>query len=242
MISALKAIPSYSSSAITGSHLNTLLHGNMPFILSQCFRDMPAITHWPQQSYFERFSSQPIEIEISPPDSPGYGERHESTLGEFLTLLSHPLPYRIYMAQFPLFERIPALQKDILTERVNDILAQGEVYSTSTWIGKRSLTPLHHDPRALTNLFVQVCGRKEVRLFGPETPRAVLKLGEGTAGNTSSVDVWSKDIGQGLEGGLEGIVEAGDGLIIPRGWWHSVRSTREDLCISVNWWFKLKNS
>jgi hypothetical protein len=146
------------------------------------------------------------------------------------------------MAQFPLFEKIPELRKDILTDRVNRILAEGEVYSTSTWIGKQSLTPLHHDPRALTNLFVQVCGRKEIRMFPPETPRTLLKLGEGTAGNTSSVDVWNdENIGEELQGGLEGIAEAGDGLIIPREWWHSLRSTQEELCISVNWWFKLHN-
>jgi hypothetical protein len=203
---------------------------------------MPATTQWPQQSYLQRFSSQPIEIEISPRDSPSYGERHESTLGEFLTLLSQPLPYRIYMAQFPLFEKIPELRNDILTDQVNRILAEGEVYSTSTWIGKQSLTPLHHDPRALTNLFVQVCGRKEVRMFPPEILKTYLKLGEGTAGNTSSLDVWGdENVGEGLQGGLEGIVEAGDGLIIPREWWHSLRSTQEELCISVNWWFKLNN-
>lgn len=203
---------------------------------------MPAVKKWSEISYLQRFASQPIEIEISPPDRPGYGERHESTLGEFLSLLAHPLPYRIYMAQFPLFERIPELKKDIITDQSSDILAKGEVYSTSTWIGKKSLTPLHHDPRALMNLFVQVCGKKEVRMFPPETPRMQLRLGGGTAGNTSSVDAWTADIGKRLEGGLEGSVEAGDGLIIPRGWWHSVRSTQEELCISVNWWFKLNNS
>ena len=238
---ALKSIPLYSSSSLITPHLRTLLHNERPFILSQCFRHLPAVNKWPQKSYLQHFSSQPIEIEISAPDSPSYGERQESTLGEFLALLSHPLPYRIYMAQFPLFERIPQLQSDVLTSKVKDVLRQGEVYSTSTWIGKRSLTPLHHDPRALTNLFVQVCGRKEVRMFPPETHKIQLRIGEGTARNTSSVDVWKENL-EGLEGGFEGTVEAGDGLIIPRGWWHSLRSIHEeDLCISVNWWFKLDN-
>lgn len=241
-VSALKQIASYPLRSLATSHLQTLLHGSKPFILAQSFCNMPAINRWPQESYFNPFCNQPIEMEAVPLNSPGYGERHESTLGEFLTLLSHPLPYRIYMAQFPLFERIPVLQNDVSTSLTKEILQMGEVYSTSTWIGKRSLTPLHHDPKALTNLFVQVCGRKEVRMFDPDTPRTKLKLGEGIAGNTSSVDVWSTDIPKGLEGGLQGTVEAGDGLIIPRGWWHSVRSTRDELCISVNWWFKLYNS
>src|SRR2546423_8623141 len=238
---AFRQIPSCPLKLLTTSYLQTLLHGNKPFILAQCFRDMPAINRWPQKSYFDPFSNQPIEIEVCPLNSPGYGERHESTLGEFLTLLSHSLPYRIYMAQFPLFERIPELRDDVRTRLTSEILKQGEVYSTSTWIGKSSLTPLHHDPRALTNLFVQVCGRKEVRLFHPDTSRTELNLGGGTAGNTSSVNVWTEGIGDTLIEGLQGTVEAGDGLIIPRGWWHSVRSTQDDLCISVNWWFKLNN-
>jgi hypothetical protein len=197
---------------------------------------MPAVTRWPQPSYLQNFTNEPIEIEVSPQDISGYGERHETTLGEYLNLLSVPLPYRIYMSQVPLFKKIPELEDDVTNPLVTEILKLGEVYTTSTWIGKQSLTPLHHDPRALTNLFVQICGRKEFRLFPLDIPRDVLKVGEGTARNTASVDVWGTDIGEGFEGN----VEAGDGIVVPRGWWHSVRSVEDELCMSVNWWFKLK--
>jgi hypothetical protein len=227
----MKPLPIYSASA----SLSSLLQAQKPFILSQCFQDIPAITRW-QPSYLQRFSSQPIEFELSRDE--GYGERHEMTLGEYLTLLAHPLPCRIYMAQFPLFERIPELRKDVITPLVKTILGYGEVYSTSTWIGKRTLTPLHHDPRTLTNLFVQVCGRKEFRLFEPGISREKLRLGEGILKNTSSVDVWREDIGDGWEG----VVETGDGLIVPKGWWHSVRNERDEMNISVNWWFKLNDT
>jgi hypothetical protein len=198
---------------------------------------MPALSRWPQQSYLHKFVQQPIEIEVSLHETQGYGERHEMTLGNYLTLLSHQLPYRIYMAQVPLFENIPELQRDVTTPLIEEILVQGEVYSTSTWIGKRSFTPLHHDARALTNLFVQICGRKEFRLFPPEISVDKLGIGEGTLGNTASIDVWNEDI----EEGMEGIVVAGDGIIIPRGWWHTVRSQQDDLNMSVNWWFQPRN-
>jgi hypothetical protein len=142
------------------------------------------------------------------------------------------------MAQFPLFEKIPELRNDVTTPLMEDILREGERYSTSTWIGKRSLTPLHYDPRVLTNLFVQICGRKGFRIFSPEIKREKLRLGDGISGNTAAVDVWKEDIGEGMEG----TVSAGDGIIIPRGWWHSVRSQEDELNMSVNWWFKLKNN
>jgi len=234
--SLLKPIPSYTRQALSSTPLSNLLHGRTPFILSKCFPDMPAVDRWRNLSYFDPFSSQTIEVEVSPHDAPGYGERNETNLGDFISVLPHQLPYRIYMAQFPLFERIPQLQNDVTTPLVKEILAMGEVYSTSTWIGRRSLTPLHHDPRTLTNLFVQVCGKKEIRMFSPGTPREKLKVGHGMLKNTSSVDVWKQDIGEGYEGS----VSAGDGLIIPRGWWHSLRSD-DEISMSVNWWFKLNN-
>lgn len=198
---------------------------------------MPAINIWPKPSYLQKYSNQPVEVEVSSHNSPGYGERNEMTLGEYLFLLSHPLPCRIYLAQFPLFERIPELARDVTTPLVQAILSEGDVYNTSTWIGKQSVTPLHHDPRALTNLFVQICGRKEIRMLPPSISTEKLRLGDGELRNTAGVDVWSMSIGEEMEG----VVTAGDGLIIPRGWWHSVRSREDKLTMSVNWWFKLKS-
>jgi hypothetical protein len=236
MSRVLTLLPSYTRSALTPSTLKTILNGSTPVLLFKCFDDMSAVTKWPQKLYLLQFAQQSVQFEVSPLDAPGYGERHEISLGEYLHLLDHKLPYRIYMAQFPLFERIPKLQDDVTTELVNDILQLGEKYSTSTWIGKKSLTPLHHDPKALTNLFVQICGRKKVRLFSPEMDKRKLNVGEGTLRNTAGVDVWGElDWGEGFEG----TVGEGDGLIIPRGWWHSLRSDEDVFNISVNWWFKV---
>jgi hypothetical protein len=232
----LTLLPSYTRPTLTPPTLKAILNGPTPVLLSKCFDDMPAVTKWPQKLYLVQFAQQPIQMELSRLDAPGYGERHEISLGEYLDMLDHPLPYRIYMAQFPLFERIPQLQDDVTTDLVNDILRLGEKYSTSTWIGKQSLTPLHHDPKALTNLFVQVCGRKRVRLFSPEMDKGKLSVGQGTLRNTAGVDVWGEmDLGEGFEG----IVGQGDGLIIPKGWWHSLRSDDDVFNISVNWWLKV---
>lgn len=232
----LRPIPSYTTLHLS-SKLPQILHSHKPFIISQSFEDMPAISRWLSPNYFHQFYNHRIEIEVSPYDAPGYGERHESDLGEFMTLLTQSLPFRVYMAQSPLLDQIPQLKKDVKSELVERILREGEVYSTATWIGRKSLTPLHHDPRALTNLFVEISGQKEFRLFDPDVKREALELGEGTMKNTSSVDVWTTDIGEGWEG----TVNAGDGLVIPRGWWHSVRSKGDDINMSVNWWFKLKD-
>lgn len=44
-----------------------------------------------------------------------------------------------------------------------------------------------------------------------------------------------------LEGGQEGVeaeLEAGDGMFVPLGWWHSIKGVGEGVTASVNWWFR----
>lgn len=38
--------------------------------------------------------------------------------------------------------------------------------------------------------------------------------------------------------GMECQLGPGDGLFIPKGWWHSVKGVGEGMTGSVNWWFR----
>lgn len=37
---------------------------------------------------------------------------------------------------------------------------------------------------------------------------------------------------------MECEVGPGDGLFIPKGWWHSIKGVGEGITGSVNWWFR----
>lgn len=37
---------------------------------------------------------------------------------------------------------------------------------------------------------------------------------------------------------FEAMVQPGDSLFIPKGWWHSVKSEGPKINMSVNWWFR----
>ena len=118
-------------------------------------------------------------------------------------------------------------------------------------------TPLHRDPNP--NLFVQLAGSKRVRLLEPAAGDAIyerVKLEVGQEGKEGSKAfrgeemmkgkesevlekaVWFGEQGDGVEGGFETEVRAGDGLFIPQGWWHSIKGIGKGVTGSVNWWFR----
>ncbi|KAI9874663.1 MAG: hypothetical protein M1830_009435, partial [Pleopsidium flavum] len=149
---------------------------------------------------------------------------------------------RLYLAQAQVME-LPKKLKDDLP--VPDLVAKagkGDIYDTNIWIGLApTYTPLHRDPNP--NLFVQLAGKKVVRLFKPEIGADIFnkvqaKLGRGGSaafrgeemmkGEEKGVletEVWG-DQARVLNGGMKGYeaqLERGDGLFIPQGWWHSVK-------------------
>lgn len=133
----------------------------------------------------------------------------------------------------------------------------------NAWFGPPgTITPLHTDP--YHNLLVQVVGRKYVRLYSPHQTgrmRARGKEGGVDMGNTSLLDVgvvegWDVSPGteeheDGCEDGerrgdaaaeefkkvpfVDCILEPGDGLYIPIGWWHYVRGLSVSFSVSL-WW------
>ncbi|ROW02365.1 hypothetical protein VSDG_02593 [Cytospora chrysosperma] len=129
----------------------------------------------------------------------------------------------------------------------------------NAWLGPPgTITPLHTDP--YHNVLAQVAGRKYARLYSPQQTcrmRARGKEGGVEMGNTSMLDVgvvegW--DAGPAVvngdggdeeeeEGGeefrnvpfVDCILEPGEGLYIPIGWWHYVRGLSISFSVSL-WW------
>ncbi|KAJ5653457.1 hypothetical protein N7490_000460 [Penicillium lividum] len=171
-----------------------------------------------------------------------------------------PQAARLYLAQCQLMDLPPVLRDDFPTPQIVVQAGKGDVYDTNVWIGHPpTYTPLHRDPNP--NLFVQLAGQKVVRLLAPAEgqvlfARARWQLGQ--SGGKDAAAFRGEEMMQGQERALlddmvwgvsasavserghryEVHLEAGDGLFIPKGWWHSIKGIGEGVTASVNWWFR----
>ncbi|KAJ5081455.1 hypothetical protein NUU61_009719 [Penicillium alfredii] len=172
-----------------------------------------------------------------------------------------PQSTRLYLAQCQLLDLPLALRQDFPTPELVAQAGKGDVYDTNVWIGHPpTYTPLHRDPNP--NLFVQLAGHKVVRLLPPADGQALFasvrrqlnqsgdreaaafrgeEMMQGQERALLDKMVWDVPVSAGSETGtgFEAHVGAGDGLFIPKGWWHGIKGIGEGVTASVNWWFRL---
>ncbi|QYS95947.1 tRNA wybutosine-synthesizing protein 4 [Trichoderma simmonsii] len=164
-------------------------------------------------------------------------------------------PVQLYIAQSLLPDLPDALQSDVPAPELIRRVGKGDIYSSSIWLGTEpTYTPLHRDPNP--NLFCQLCSSKVVRLMPPERGLALYNSVQKQLRRMGNSRIRSTEMMEGEEREMlhsavwgdeptatdiqEVTLRAGDGLFIPKGWWHSIRSEQSDgqLNGSANWWFR----
>ncbi|KAI9808011.1 MAG: hypothetical protein M1827_007560 [Pycnora praestabilis] len=206
----------------------------------------------------------PVEVGRSYTDV-GWGQSiitFKQFLDEYLLLNGKDIGY---LAQHDLFTQIPSLRNDIAIPDYCYITPPPPVADTplakkkipeleepllNAWLGPAgTISPLHIDP--YHNILCQVVGKKYVRLYSPLEsdklyPRGVEEGGV-DMGNTSKVDVGAMEDSDSdrnlhdefprFKGAkyVECILNEGECLYIPVGWWHYVRSVSVSFSVSF-WW------
>jgi hypothetical protein len=208
--------------------------------------------------YLQQFGVAIVPLELTKTDEAGKTtfERFE---GPFSLLLEYVTgeetsKSRLYLAQRSLADLPQALQDDLPTPEILKQFGKGDIYASSLWMGRApTRTPLHRDPNP--NLFVQLAGRKIVRMMGPHVGREMYERARaGLGGSQGLANMRGEEMMQGKElealesavwdnktenmgdttVGIEVELKKGDGLYIPLGWWHAVRGTGKGPNVSVS--------
>jgi hypothetical protein len=159
---------------------------------------------------------------------------------------------RLYIAQAQIADLPKQLQDDLPTPRLVREAGNGDIYDANIWIGlPPTYTPLHRDPNP--NLFVQLASSKQVRLYEPSVGAEIFQDVQRRIGRSSQANLRGEEMMDGperdaldeavwgysaTEPGFEAVISPGEGLFIPKGWWHTIKSIGTEVTASVNWWFR----
>ncbi|KAI9751149.1 MAG: hypothetical protein M1815_001339 [Lichina confinis] len=233
-------------------------------------RPLPAFSRWFKKSsdedklpplnssYLLQFGDPMVPLEMTSLTTDGF-HRFKAPLSFFVRWTETATPNsseRLYLAQAPVADLPQELQADLPTPDLV-FAGRGDVYDTNLWVGLApTYTPLHCDPNP--NLFVQISGKKLVRLYEPLVGSSIFRSVQQRLGRASHAAIRGEEMMLGAErNALEEAVwheagprstldqesyevslQAGDALFIPKGWWHSIKGLESGIITSVNWWFR----
>lgn len=214
---------------------------NLPVILTDAIQHWPALQKWSPQYFKQTVGTQEIEVQFNREQDPLFERnsiQHKTKMqmNDFVDLIEQTQrSNNFYMTA----NNAKASQSSLAVlfqdlDHFHGYTDHTQVSDRSfIWFGpKGAFTPLHHD---LTNNFlVQIYGRKKVTLIpAMQTPH----LYNDVAVFSKIADPHRPDILESFPdfahcSKIECILNAGDTLFIPLGWWHCVESL--DISISVS--------
>ncbi|XP_028780066.1 lysine-specific demethylase JMJ30 [Neltuma alba] len=223
------------------SFLEDYYRSGYPIIISDCMAHWPAKTKWNDIDYLQKVAGdRTIPVEVGKSYLRAEGKHELVTFSEFLQRMeSHGCSSAgpTYLAQYPLFDQINELRKDICIPDYC-LAGGGELRSLNAWFGPAGMvTPLHHDPHH--NILAQVVGKNYVRLYPPSLSRELYHYTETLLMNSRQIDLDKVD--EKMFPGLQDlefvdcILEEGELLYIPQRWWRHVRSLTTGFSVSFCW-------
>ena len=209
----------------------------VPVVFTDVVTKWPAFDRWSPGDLAERFGDVKVtacvgRTGIEHPDADWEQVKRELTIRELATLVQSPAAGNdVYM-----IAKNAALARPELAPLLDDLaLPPGffrdeiDPMRIALWVGGAGThTPLHHDGD--NSLLCQVVGRKRIRLFPPESV-ALLDLARGVY---SRWDPTSPDeVEDAPEAMREFVIEPGEALFIPAGWWHQVDALDISMTVTI---------
>ncbi|HTD33826.1 MAG TPA: cupin-like domain-containing protein [Candidatus Elarobacter sp.] len=201
---------------------------NRPVKIRRLLERWQGFDAWHLPRLVSAYGDVPLEITVNRPPVAGHDVGPEADLRtvplrEFAAMLERAKSDEVY-----LIARNRAIQQTLsplldTLDPLDGVLTPFSRAHTNLWIGPRDATTyLHHD---VTNvLFVQVEGAKKFWLIPPYHGNHVYNK----TGVFSDVDAEHPDLARfplfAFAAVSTTVLEEGDALLIPIGWWHQVRS------------------
>lgn len=211
---------------------------NLPVIITGMLDTCPAYTNW-SLDYFQRhFAERMVEVQFGRNADENYelnsiAHKRQIAFGEFVELVrSSGISNDFYMTA-----NNDSKNREVLQELWNDVPALPEYLRADGakqgffWLGPAgTITPFHHD---LTNNFMaQIMGRKRVRLFAPYHSANVYNHRHCfTSVDGRAIDLQRFPSMAGVPV-LDCILEPGEILFLPVGWWHFVEAL--DISVTIS--------
>jgi hypothetical protein len=221
--------------------VNRYIRGCRPVVLTGHARDWPAMQRWSPSDLKARFGHLDVEIQAERQANPLYEEdkmshRRSVRLGDFVDrVVAGGATNDYYLTAnnevlrrpdfAPLLDDIgslpPCCNRAELAER------------SSFWFGPAgTVTTLHHDTLMLFH--TQVVGRKRWRLVSPlQGPRLYNSNGVFSPIDLDAIDLKQFPLFEGVRV-LEVVIEPGETMFLPLGWWHQVRALDVSLSFSYS--------
>ena len=142
-----------------------------------------------------------------------------------------------FLTTFHLFDKFPELKKHI---DYQNIRKNSVIYSLLSWIGPKStITGFHAD--WAENINVQIKGKKVFYIVSPKYNQNMYPSETYERFSTASlVDLknFNKNKFPLFEKSkiIKVILNPGDAIYLPRGWWHYVESLEPSINVSVHYW------
>ncbi|WP_158080867.1 cupin-like domain-containing protein [Pelomonas sp. KK5] len=219
--------------------LERYVKGCRPVVLQDVAEDWPAMRRWSPQDLSERFGQLEVDVQLGR-NSDALFEQNKASLrkrmrvAEFVERVvqggetnDHYLTANDEMLRRPEFlplladiGRMPPLCDPALLPT-----------AASLWFGPGGThTPLHHDKLMLFH--TQVLGRKRWRFISPlQTPLLYNRMGVFSPINLDAPDYERYPLLRRATV-LETVLEPGDTLFLPLGWWHQVSSLELSMSFS----------
>jgi hypothetical protein len=215
---------------------------NKPVILRSMMGDWPALEKWNPDYLLSRYGHIPVEITRGREKEAGYEKEFHKTVAtvpfeEFIQQIEgRPTSNDIYLVARNYFFSNPAFRP-----LRDDIIPPGEIIDTAydglkslkLWFGPGgTVTPLHHDKHSI--LFCQVYGRKHFKMIPSfELPRIYNKDRYYSEVDPMNVDIQKHPLFQQASV-ADVIVNPGEMLLIPAGWWHWVKSLEVSISVTFS--------